>query len=98
MASRYKLTGLVAAFLFLVMQTFWFAHAIEHDWSHEAHEKTVCEFCIATQGKGATIAGHSSNVQPLKVSWRECRPEYAPVIFIDTEAVQPRQQSPPGFS
>ena len=101
MLFRYRLASLVPILLFLVMQTYSLAHVIEHDWAHEAHdthEKTVCDFCIAIKGKNSTASGPVSNNPPLKNSWREYRPKYASVTFINANAVEPRQQGPPQIS
>ena len=95
MVSRSTWLGLFSALLFVVTQTLWFAHGIESVFHHDASDEISCSICIAPHGTGGIISEPSSTAQNFRIAAHAYRPAYASIVYIDAEAVQPRQHGPP---
>ncbi|MDR2689432.1 MAG: hypothetical protein LBB76_06705 [Azoarcus sp.] len=93
MLPRRRLTGLLLAFLLLVVQAFWLVHRLEHDWGVDGDEEAACEFCLALHGMGAAASG--GNRVAVVVAASDELPRGGFSVRADAEPVQARQQGPP---
>ncbi|MCL2876822.1 MAG: hypothetical protein FWF12_11210 [Betaproteobacteria bacterium] len=96
MIPHRRLIGFSLVFLLLVVQALWLTHRFGHDLSSDAQEEIACEFCLALHGMGAAPPTPERLVAAIP-SGEHC-PEYAFIIRVDAQSIQPRQQGPPRFS